>query len=645
MKKLLGIVVLGLLWCNTTFALPKCQGEDISKWTMCEGIKTTFKDSKYVGEFKDGKYHGQGTITNSAGDKYTGGWKDGKYYGKGTLTYFNGDKKKVVVKDGKFYEQKTLTSFDQNKKKEKKIKIRKKSKNWQPSLRGNCDPYKNVSPSLKYLTKNLTSVQIDPSSTNPFSPKITVLEPSIIFKDGTFTLLKRINKKMTVLESSARNYWVYELNQTINKNPQLYDDGTHGDLVANDGVYTRSCLSLAIPEINNKIVQYGHLNIFLDSSLRNTETVTKINNDLSMNDTGFFITVGNSYKKKNMFEVMTRSSKSMQAVWKAKGSVFDIFLLTPRNRLQGGGGMYRVHDFIQGLGHKPRCKNYSHCRSFVDGLKHPELIGVIYGGDPIMSGGTLTHEIEHAVFGINSRENFPRGNKDSKNNKKFLLTNEWSLGDGHIEADVIINTTLKNPLYDPARGAPHTAHLKVGKKVVETHFVKDGSTFKLKERTAKDYQLSDIFLYMLGVIEPHQVKEIYYKLVNYRLHGCKTVGLKLVCTNDKVTFDEAIPFKTQDFINKFGKYSNPRFKVTGGKSFDPKNINLGILNYSDRKHTDAEITLKSIHYRSYAKGNGPTIKYENYVPSGDVYGGYIWSYVTKGKSNINIDFTKKSRLK
>ena len=128
MKKLLGIVVFGLLLSNTASALPKCQGEDISKWTMCEGIKTTSKDLKYVGEFKDGKYHGQGTITNSAGDKYTGGWKHGKYYGKGTLTYFNGDKKKVVVKDGKFYEQKTLTSFDQNKKKKKRLRLEKNQK-------------------------------------------------------------------------------------------------------------------------------------------------------------------------------------------------------------------------------------------------------------------------------------------------------------------------------------------------------------------------------------------------------------------------------------------------------------------------------------------------------------------------------------
>ena len=636
MKKLLAILVLGLLLSNTASALPKCQGEDISKWIMCKGVKITSKGSKYTGEFKDGKYHGQGTITNTAGDKYIGGWKDDKFYGKGTLTYSNGERKSGVWKDGKVNEQKTLTSFDQNKKKEKKIKIKKKSKNWQPSLRGNCDPYKNVSPSLKYLTKNLASVKID-----PFFPKVTVLEPSIIFKDETFTLLKRSNKKMTVRKASARNYWVHELNQTINKKPQLYDDGTHGDLIAGDGVYTRSCLSLSINEINDKIYQEGHRMYFLDSSLRNTETVTQITKDVSINDTGFFITVGDDYRKTNengrLLVNQTKSSKAMQAVWKAKGSIFDVFLMSPRNFGTGGGGMYRVHDFIQGLGHKPRCKNYSHCYSFVDGLKHPELIAVILGGDPLMSGGTLTHEIEHAMFGINSGDDFPMGNKDSKNDKKFLLTNEWSVDGMHIEADVNVNTLLKGPLWDPARGHPYHVSLKVDGKEVETHFVKDGLTFKLKERTDKDYQLSDIFLYMLGVIKPHQAKEKYYKLLNYRLHGCKTTGRNLVCTNDKVTFDKVIEFKTQDFINKFGRYSNPRSNL-GTKSFDPKKIKLGILNYSDRKHTEAEITFKSMHFRSYAKGKGPTIKYKDHVPDDS---GYIWSYVTKGKSNVNIDFTNK----
>jgi hypothetical protein len=120
MKKLLTIIVLSLLLSNTVSALPKCIGDDISRWTMCEGIKTTSKGSKYIGEFKNGKYHGQGTITNSAGDKYIGGWKDGKFYGKGTLIYSNGDKESGIWKDGIINNQNSLTSSNVDKKKEEK---------------------------------------------------------------------------------------------------------------------------------------------------------------------------------------------------------------------------------------------------------------------------------------------------------------------------------------------------------------------------------------------------------------------------------------------------------------------------------------------------------------------------------------------
>jgi len=121
MKKFLAIIVLGLLLSNTAFALPKCQGEDTSKWTMCVGSMTTSKGSKYSGEFKNGKYHGQGTTTNIAGDKYVGRWKDGKFYGKGTLTYSNGKKKSGVWKDGKINKQSALTPSNDDKKKEEKI--------------------------------------------------------------------------------------------------------------------------------------------------------------------------------------------------------------------------------------------------------------------------------------------------------------------------------------------------------------------------------------------------------------------------------------------------------------------------------------------------------------------------------------------
>ena len=59
MIKFLGIVGLYLLWFNTVFALPKCTGEDPSKWTMCEGAQRykslDFQKITYVGEFQNGK--------------------------------------------------------------------------------------------------------------------------------------------------------------------------------------------------------------------------------------------------------------------------------------------------------------------------------------------------------------------------------------------------------------------------------------------------------------------------------------------------------------------------------------------------------------------------------------------------------------
>ena len=52
----------------------------------------------YVGEKKDGKRHGQGTLTWSSGNMYEGEFKEGKRHGKGTLTYAKKEKNKVAGK-------------------------------------------------------------------------------------------------------------------------------------------------------------------------------------------------------------------------------------------------------------------------------------------------------------------------------------------------------------------------------------------------------------------------------------------------------------------------------------------------------------------------------------------------------------------
>ena len=43
-----------------------------------------------MGQFKDGKYHGEGTYTRANGNKYVGQFKDGQKHGLGKFTFASG---------------------------------------------------------------------------------------------------------------------------------------------------------------------------------------------------------------------------------------------------------------------------------------------------------------------------------------------------------------------------------------------------------------------------------------------------------------------------------------------------------------------------------------------------------------------------
>jgi len=51
----------------------------------------TCDGAKYVGEFKNGKYHGIGTLTSADGAIYVGEWKNDKRHGYGTHIWSDGD--------------------------------------------------------------------------------------------------------------------------------------------------------------------------------------------------------------------------------------------------------------------------------------------------------------------------------------------------------------------------------------------------------------------------------------------------------------------------------------------------------------------------------------------------------------------------
>jgi S1-C subfamily serine protease len=132
MKRLLPVLmgfVFLLLSSTEGWSLPRCPGSPTNSastaasWTDCFGIWTVSSGVhagfKYVGEFKDGKPHGQGTATisaphKSAGEKYVGEFRNGKYHGQGTETFsapHKGAGVKYVgeFKDGKPHGQGTAT--------------------------------------------------------------------------------------------------------------------------------------------------------------------------------------------------------------------------------------------------------------------------------------------------------------------------------------------------------------------------------------------------------------------------------------------------------------------------------------------------------------------------------------------------------
>ena len=69
---------------SQVWALPACPSSGYLD--NCYGTYTYPNGDKYVGEYKDGKRHGQGTYTYPNGNKYVGEYKDGKRHGQGTYT-------------------------------------------------------------------------------------------------------------------------------------------------------------------------------------------------------------------------------------------------------------------------------------------------------------------------------------------------------------------------------------------------------------------------------------------------------------------------------------------------------------------------------------------------------------------------------
>ena len=90
------IVVTFLLLISITlisaknWGLPPCPSK--YPFDNCYGSYTWSDGTKYIGEWKDNKQHGQGTTIWADGNKYSGEFKNGKSNGQGTKIWSNGTK-------------------------------------------------------------------------------------------------------------------------------------------------------------------------------------------------------------------------------------------------------------------------------------------------------------------------------------------------------------------------------------------------------------------------------------------------------------------------------------------------------------------------------------------------------------------------
>lgn len=123
------LIISILFLAGNTFALPNCPddisvgrssifGVKLPKWHNCFGtyiapVKKPFSiGDKYVGEWQDGKYHGQGTFTRAYGAKWEGEWKEGKLNGQGTFTGREGEQYIGGFKDGEEHGNGTQISLN-----------------------------------------------------------------------------------------------------------------------------------------------------------------------------------------------------------------------------------------------------------------------------------------------------------------------------------------------------------------------------------------------------------------------------------------------------------------------------------------------------------------------------------------------------
>ena len=441
-------------------------------------------------------------------------------------------------------------------------------------------------------------------------------EPAVVFIDETFTFTYHSQSgegPWGHSQPKIHNGWFQIDNQS--GEIDLYDDGTHGDAVSGDNVWTRSCIHFSQNSLvsGDKYTERGHV-IGLDPNLRGSVTSQIESDTIRTTEGGYFINIGESYGERweNSWGLVSPSfCAACYDAWNVSGHVFDFIVINSRDYV-GGAGYIRNHDPVGNIGINTPCVYNSHCYTSIDGLEHPEFRGIISMMETRNYG--LTHEMGHGFMGLETRD-FPEEGEGA-----------WNEGDGaHLDSDTTVRGDISGPFWDPNRGWPYAVQIEDedGQRT-EVRLIHDNGSFQIIPDSNERHIWSDIFLYMSGFLSAENATEVNYKLVNESIEGCTEEEYALFCTETNVTAERVIEFDTQDFIDRYGE----RIPAHDG---DESQINLGVLHISDRNHTEAEMIWFTEEYKEWAYSSEPEPSNWNFTTSDP------WNFATRGLSSVTID--------
>ncbi|MDC1071344.1 hypothetical protein OAQ50_03670 [Acidimicrobiia bacterium] len=424
----------------------------------------------------------------------------------------------------------------------------------------------------------------------------TYFNPEIIFPDEAtkVTIIDDASNRKGILKSEFSDQFLSTHNG-ISEKAYVYDDGTHGDQVAGDGVYTNNCITLAKDyAFNDKnYIQISKLHV-LNPSLRNSIDIFQVSENVVMTDSGIFLNIGYDYTQYNNFNnpiVFTPNDDAL--VYRYIFELFDdnihTIVISPREDFSRGH-MMRLNDHIRGTGfyhdyyinnNQPAPAQSTDIKAglWSDGKAHMELQAVVMMGNPKM--GAFLHEYEHSIFGQADggiKDPFPGPKWASLSYPDYMHLTPYTTAINSLQGDFKI--------LQPDGRSYKNVKISKGGETFGTRIINENGKFKAVPSDSLNKVTSDIFLYAAGVLEASEVKETYYHLVDVSINGCLETINDFICDeNNEVKAMEVIEWTVDDYINHFG----PRSYAYGN---EPEKFNLAVANIAERPFSEAEIIFK-----------------------------------------------------